>query len=204
MGDATGNHHSATALGINGIKLQEEYCKELDIGYTIASAQLPGLEFEADIWYALARLSETLNNLARYIEWGRSDDVDIFVNASPVKQKGSSAMPHKDAKNGNPTAEEQFMSIRNYITGNLMTAMENCNMPYARDLAASANSRINFEDGFKTLDHSIRNLANRLYYIEVKKERSIERVERSYGVVTAQLFMTHLTDSRKVKNPLSR
>ncbi len=203
-GDATGNHHSATALGINGIKLQEEYCKELDIGYTIASAQLPGLEFEADIWYALARLSETLNNLARYIEWGRSDDVDIFVNASPVKQKGSSAMPHKDAKNGNPTAEEQFMSIRNYITGNLMTAMENCNMPYARDLAASANSRINFEDGFKTLDHSIRNLANRLYYIEVKKERSIERVERSYGVVTAQLFMTHLTDSRKVKNPLSR
>ncbi|MFA7708901.1 MAG: hypothetical protein WCX82_02085, partial [archaeon] len=36
------------------------------------------------------------------------------------------------------------------------------------------------------------------------KERSIERVERSYGVVTAQLFMTYLTDSRKVKNPLSR
>ena len=203
-GDATGNHHSADSYGIDGRMLQEKYCEKLGLKWMDASAQLPGLEFEADVVFAMARTAETINNIAKYIAWGRSDDVNIFINASPQKKKGSSAMPHKDAKNGNPTAEEQFMSIRNYMMGNLMTAMANCEMPYARNLAASANSRINFEDGFKFLDHGIRSMANIAYWLELDKERCIERVKRSYGVVTSQLVMNCLTDHRKMKNPMTR
>lgn len=203
-GDATGNHHSAAVLGMNGIVLQERYCKKLGIGHMEAAAQLPGLEFEADIFYSIARLGETMNNLAKFIAWGRSDDVNIFVNGSPQKKKGSSAMPHKDAKNGNPTEEEQFMSTRNYTIGNLVTAMANCEMPYARNLAASANSRINFEDEFKFFDHAARRLANITYWINLNEDRARERVERSYGVVTAQQVMTYLTDHRRVKNPMTR
>ncbi|MEK6872349.1 MAG: lyase family protein, partial [Nanoarchaeota archaeon] len=91
-GDATGNHHSATASQVDGIQLQQAYCRDLGIGFMDAPAQVPGLEFEADIMYVLSRLSETMNNLANYIANGRGDDVNIFINASPKKQKGSSAM----------------------------------------------------------------------------------------------------------------
>ena len=203
-GDATGNHHSATALGINGVRLQEEYCKKLGVGFMEAAAQLPGLEFEADIFYSIARLGETMNNLAKFIAWGRTDDVNIFVNGSPQKKKGSSAMPHKDAKNGNPTEEEQFMSARNYTMGNLVTAMANCEMPYARNLAASANSRINFEDEFKFFDHAARRLANITYWMNLREDRAKERVERSFGVVTAQQVMTYLTDHRRTPTPMTR
>ena len=203
-GDATGNHHSAKALGIDGIKLQKELCNNLKMSFMDASAQVPGLEFEADISYALSRISETINNIARYIAWGRSDDVNIFINANPKKKKGSSAMPHKDSKNGNPIIEEQFMSITNYLRGNLMTSLCNCEMPYARNLAASSNSRINFEDGFKYLDHGIRMMAEVIYWLEINKERSVERVNRSFSVVTSQQVMTYLTDKRRTKNPLTR
>lgn len=203
-GDATGNHHSAVALGISGIKLQEEYCKDLGIGFMDAAAQTPGMEFNADIAFAIARIGETMNNLAKYIAWGRSDDVNVFVNAEPKRKKGSSAMPHKDAKNGNPDVEEQVMSDRNYLVGNLVTAMMNCEFPYARNLSASANNRINLEDGFKFLDHNIRRLANTVYWLGLREERSKERVLRSYGVVTSQLFMTYLTDPRVVDKPMSR
>ena len=203
-GDATGNHHSATALGIDGIKLQEAYCKRLGISFMDAAAQLPGLEFEADVFYSISRLGETMNNLAKFIAWGRSDDVNIFVNGSPQKKKGSSAMPHKDAKNGNPTEEEQFMSARNYTMGNLVTAMANCEMPYARNLAASANARINFEDEFKFFDHAARRLANIAYWINLREDRAKERVDRSYGVVTAQQVMTYLTDHRRTDRPMTR
>ncbi len=203
-GDATGNHHSATALGIDGVRLQEAYCKRLGVGFMDAAAQLPGLEFEADIVFTLARLTETLNNTAKYIAWGRSDDVNIFINGSPQRKKGSSAMPHKDAKNGNPTAEEQVMSLRNYVMGNMMTALANCEMPYARNLAASANSRINFEDGFKFFDHATRGLSNIAYWLDIREPQARERVLRSYGVVTAQQVMTYLTDRRFVGNPMTR
>ena len=202
--DATGNHHSATALGIDGIRLQEKYCNDLKIGYMDAPGQLPGLEFEADVFYVLSRFSETMNNIARFISLGRSDDANLFVNSDPIKKKGSSAMPHKDAKNGNPVIEEQIMSIRNYLQGNLITSLSNCEMPYARNLAASSNSRINLEDGFKYLDHGIRRLSKLIYWIELREDRAKERVERSYGVVTSQQVMTYLTDSRNVKNPMTR
>jgi adenylosuccinate lyase len=202
--DATGNHHSATALGINGVELQKVYCADLGLRFMDAPAQIPGLEFEADVTYAMARLTETANNLAKFISWGRTDDVNIFINASPKKQKGSSAMPHKDAKNGNPDVEEQTMSLRNYFQGNMMTALANCDMPYARNLAASANSRINLETGFKFADHTLRRLASTVYWIKERGQRCEERVLRSYGVVTAQQVMTYLTDQRRTNNPMSR
>ena len=202
--DATGNHHSAHAAGVDGIALQDSYCYDLGIRSTLASAQIPGLEFEADIFYVLARTAATLDNLARYIAWGRSDDVNIFVNESPQRKKGSSAMPHKDIKNGNPTTEEQTVSIENYAQGLMMTALANCEMPYARSLYASANSRINLENGFKFIDHGVRNLASTVYWLGLREDRSKERVLRSYGVVTAQQVMTYLTDSRQTKNPLPR
>jgi adenylosuccinate lyase len=203
-GDATGNHHSADALGIDGIKLQEEYCKDLGIGHMIAPAQIPGLEFEADIIYALERTSETVNNLCKYIAWGKSDDVFIFVNGSPKKRKGSAAMPHKDVHGGNPTAEEQFMSERNDMLGNIVTALANCEFPYARNLAASANSRIRYETGFKFMDHCMRRISNVVYWLKPRVERCEERVLRSYGAVTSQQVMTYLTDSRKVSDPMTR
>lgn len=203
-GDATGNHHSANALCMNGIRIQEDYCRGLGLRWMDAAAQTPGLEFQADVVYLLARLGATVNNVAKFIAWGRSDDVNIFVNNSPKRKKGSSAMPHKDAKNGNPTTEEQSMSMHRYLVGNLMTAMMNCEFPYARDLSASANSRINFEDGFKFADHSIRSLANTAYWLALREERCIERVLRSCGCVTSQEVMNVLTDLREVNDPMAR
>ncbi|MBX4196659.1 hypothetical protein KW805_03660 [Candidatus Pacearchaeota archaeon] len=203
-GDATGNHHSATAAGVDGIKLQEEYCKDLGIGHMDASAQVPGLEFEMDVVYALQRLTQTMSNMAKYIAWGRSDDVNIFINDSPKKKKGSSAMPHKDAKNGNPDVEEQITSIRNYMMGVMTVAQANCEMQYARNLTASANMRICLDASFKTVDHGIRNLADTLYWIKLRETRAKERVLRSHGVVTSQQVMTYLTDPRKTNSPMPR
>jgi len=202
--DATGNHHSAVALGIDGMRLQREYCRRLGIGFMDAPAQVPGLEFQADIFYILTRIGETMNNIAKYVVWGKSEDVGIFVDMNPRRRKGSSAMPHKDAKGGNPTAEEQVMSLRNYLLGDMVTALINCEFPYARNLAASANSRINFEDGFKFLDHCIRRLAGVIFWLGLDEKRSLERVQRTFGVVTSEQVLTYLTDPRKVSDPMPR
>jgi adenylosuccinate lyase len=204
-GDATGNHHSANSMGLSGIALQKEYCDRLGIGSMIANAQTPGLEFLADVMYSLTRTSATVDNIARYIGYGRGDDTGIFIYTNPDRKKGSSAMPHKDAKGGNPTAEEQNVSIRNYLIGLMNTALINCEMPYARTLYASANLRIIFNDAFKVLDHGIRRLANVVYWLKVDEERCAERVDRSHGIVTAQQVMNYLTDARRMEGkPMGR
>ncbi len=203
-GDATGNHHQASDYGVNGIKLQEEFCKELGIGWMDASSQLPGLEFEADVVYGITRIGMTVNNLAKYTASGFGDDINIFIDTTPKKRKGSSAMPHKDSKGGNRTTEEQDVSMANKLMGWMTTALANCDMPYARTLYASANSRIDFEDNFKFTDHCIRNLSSVIYHLDINKDRSLERIMRTNGIVTSSRVMAHLTDYRRTNNPMSR
>ncbi|MCF7866700.1 hypothetical protein K9L67_00115 [Candidatus Woesearchaeota archaeon] len=202
--DAIGDHHSAKTLGMDGIKIQEKYCEKLGIGFMDAPAQVPGLEYEADIMYSIARLSGTMENIARFIAMGRGDDANIFLNTNPKRKKGSSAMPHKDAKNGNPTTEEQTKSMNRFMTGNLVTAMMNIEMPYARDLSASSNMRIILEDSFKFMDHATRRLASTVYWIGYNDDRGKERVHRTYGVVTSPQVMAYLNDSRYTSNPMTR
>ena len=203
-GDATGDHHSAKASGVDGIKLQEKYCEELGVGYMIAPAQVPALEFEADIVFSLARTGVTIDNISRFIQEGKGSDPDVFNDVTPKKRKGSSSMPHKDAKGGNPTSEEQNMSLANYTMGMMTTALANCQMSYARDLSASANMRLLMEDGFKFFDHAVRRLSKTVFYTDIDKIRSEERVKRSYGVITSENVMTHLTNPEKVENPMPR
>jgi len=200
--DATGSHHSATALGVDGMELEESFCRKFGIDHMIAPAQIPGREFIADVVYVLTRTGETISNLANYVRWGRSSDVGLFT--FPRGKKGSSAMPHKDTMGGNPTAEEQAGSFAKYMEGVMMTALSTCEFAYARDLTGSSSDRMNFEGAFKFGDHVIRRMASVMYKLVLDEERSRQRVERTYGTVTSQQVMSYLTDRRKTDRPMTR
>ncbi|MBN1645506.1 hypothetical protein JW868_00535 [Candidatus Woesearchaeota archaeon] len=202
--DATGNHHQATAAGVDGMRLQEHFCEALRLNHMTAPAQVPGLEYLADIVYSLARVSATLDNLADYIADGRGNDRFIFYNADPKPKKGSVAMPHKDIHRGNPTVEEQNMSMRNKMFGWLTTAMLNTQMPYARNLRGSANARMDFDDGMKFFDHAARRLAEQIYHLGLREDVAIARVTRSLGYPCAQQVMMYLTDPRLNDRPMGR
>ena len=202
--DSTGNHHQATASGVDGIALEDAFCKKLKIGHMIAPAQIPGLEFEADVLYVLARIGGTVGNMADYIRSHKGSDAALFWDTNPKKRKGSGSMPHKDLYGGNPTAEEQDESFFRQMVGHLMIGMMNIDMDYARDLSPSANSRLVLEDGFKTLDHGLCRLAETIYWLEIREDRALERVERTYGVTTSNRVLAYLTDPRKTDQPMGR
>ncbi len=202
--DATGNHHGASALGIDGLVLETRYCQGLGIRHMTAPAQVPGLEFEADVIYTLVRIAETVGNLARYVRMHKGSDFGLFLDLNPRKRKGSASMPHKDLRGGNPTAEEQAESMRNYLRGSMITALTNCQMDYGRDLTASANARIVLEDGFKFFDHGVREMAKTVYWLGIDEERARERVERTYGITTSNRILQYITDPRQSEHPLPR
>ncbi len=202
--DATGNHHSALTAGIDGMKLQEEYARHLGLRCMTAPAQVPAREFNADIIYALARTGMTLSTIGEYIARGRGDDMDVFRYERPKRKKGSSAMPHKDAKNGNPTTEEQAESLGHYMLGTLVTAVASVKFRYGRDLSGSASDRIIIGGSFKFSDHVARRLADVVYWLELNDGRSLERLGRSYGVVTSPQVLTYLVDPATQAEPMSR
>ena len=202
--DATGNHHSAVSRGIDGMALQEAYARHLGLRCMTAPAQTPGREFNADIMYSLARTAGTLANLGRYIRRGRGDDSNVFIYDSPKKKKGSSAMPHKDIKNGNPTSEEQAESGLHEMAGKMVTAIETIVFDYGRDLGGSASDRLDVGPGFKLVDHITRKLADLTYYLTLNQGRSMDRINRTYGTVTSEQIMTYLVDPTRSSSPMTR
>ena len=200
--DVTGNFHSAVDMEMDGRKIENEFCNRLGIRHMKASAQVPGREYVMDIFYSLARIGETVANLAHYMRTGRGDDVDVF--RFPRGRKGSSGMPHKDRKGGNPAAEEQGESIDGLLRGLMVTAQSTSRMDYARDLSGSAYDRIALSIGFKVLDHTLRGIAEVVYKLQLNEERCKERVNRSYGVVTSPRFLAYLTDTRRTSDAMPR
>ena len=169
-----------------------------------ANAQIPGREFLTDVIYTIARTAESMNNLAFYMAWGKGSDVSVFRDGNPKKRKGSSAMPQKDAAGGNPTTEEQVESFANLMRGNLVTSICSDKFRYARDLSGSASDRDIFNSSFKFGDHSVRKLAEAMYWLDLVEGNSVARVNRSYGTTTSQRLMTYLTDHNMTDNPMTR
>ncbi|MBI4019934.1 MAG: hypothetical protein HY367_01265 [Candidatus Aenigmarchaeota archaeon] len=200
--DATGNHHSATAYGMDGMMLEDEYCRQLEVRHMIAPAQIPGREYISDTYYMLTRIGTTMANLANFIRFGRGSDAAIYK--FPRGKKGSASMPHKDAAGGNPVVEEQTLSYDSFLAGTAVTGLVTALFDYARDLRGSASDRINLENSFKWGDFVTRRLAEVVYKLQLDEERSKERVARSYGVVTSSRLMAYLTDAARTSNPMGK
>jgi len=200
----TGNHHNAVAGGIDGMELQEEYARKLGLNSMTAPAQIPGREFNADIMYALARTSGTLANIGNYVSTNRGSDPALYKYMNPKKAKGSSGMPHKDLFGGNPTAEEQAQALLHELAGKMVTAIETIKMDYARNLDGSASDRLDVGPAFKFTDHVTRRLAEVVYWLELDRARSLDRLNRTYGVVTSSQVLTYLTDPMRTSSPMPR
>lgn len=200
-GDATGNHHAATVFDVDGMELQKRYAQKLGLRYMDAPAQIPGREFNADVMYALTRLAGTLGNFGNFIQTQRSDDVGLYIYDNPDRKEGSSAMPQKTEKGGNPTAEEQAQNLARKMLGILTTSVGTIEFDYARDLSGSASDRIDIAAAFRYTDHVIRKLSEVVYYLKINEQRSLERIHRSYDVTTSARVMTRLVSG---ESPLCR
>ncbi|MCX6707093.1 MAG: lyase family protein [Candidatus Woesearchaeota archaeon] len=200
--DATGNYHAAHAVGVDGIDLEERLCSKLGINHMIASSQVPAREFLAEIECAIGLYMETVADLASHIRWLKSDDVDCMFQKKD--KKGSSSMPHKDSKGGNPDKEEQAKSFANQVRGFITTMMCACEMDYGRDLTGSASDRITLDDSFKIVDEGTREIANVMYTVEPKLDRIKERIGRTYGTTTSSRVLAYLTDPELTQNPMAR
>jgi adenylosuccinate lyase len=201
--DATGNHHAAEAAEIDGMLLQQLYADKLDLNCMTAPAQTPGREYISDIVYSITRAAGTVANLARYIRMGRGMDRGVFYVTSPGK-KGSAAMPHKDASGGNPDTEEQAEGFLKILAGDVSSELNSIVFDYGRDLSGSAMDRIILGNSFKLSDDITRKIARIVYKMELNEARSLDRINRTYGIVTSGKLVTYLVDPTKTKNPMAR
>ena len=103
-------------------------------------------------------------------------------------QKGSSAMPHKR----NPIGCEQIVGLARLLRANAMAALENVALWHERDISHSSVERVILPDSFIALDHMLRRFTRIVAGMVVYRERMMENLKRSRGVVFSGTLLLEL------------
>jgi len=186
---ATGSH---TALGPQGIKLQEKVLQRLGLNEPIATTQIIQRDRLSEAIMALANLASSIDKIT--IDLRNLQRTEIAETSEPFardKQVGSSAMPHKR----NPVTCEKLSGIARIVRSLVPPALENVVSWEERDISHSSAERFIIPQAFILTDYLVRELARVIAGLEIHSTAVENNLKLSNEAILSEYIVTLLTQS---------
>ena len=132
----------------------------------------------------LGILASSIENLSveiRHLQRSEVREVEEFFS---IKQKGSSAMPHKK----NPVLSENLTGIARIIRGNVLPSMENIALWHERDISHSSVERIICPETLILTDFAIHRMTDVIKNLVVNRENMLENLKKLEDFLTLREF----------------
>lgn len=171
-------------------QIEEYVCAELGLGVAPISNQVIQRDRHAHFMTTLALLGSSLEKMAQEIRHLQRTELSEAFEPFAAGQQGSSAMPHKR----NPELCERVCGLARILRGFAVTAMENVALWHERDISHSSTERIIFPDGCTLLHYMLHIFTNVVGGLEVNKERMLENLHMTGGLVFSQRILLALID----------
>lgn len=133
---------------------------------------------------AVERLATELRHLQR-------QEVDEVAEGFSVKQKGSSAMPHKR----NPIFCENLTGLARLIRASAMPVLENIALWHERDMSHSSVERVVLPDAFILCDFALARLTGIMHGLEVRPQKMRANLDAMRGLFASQRVLLALIDT---------
>ena len=172
-------------------EIEEEVCRELDLGIEPVSTQIVQRDRHAEFCAALAIAGASLEKIALEIRGLQRTEVLEAQEPFGEGQKGSSAMPHKR----NPELAERICGLARLLRSNALAAAENVALWHERDISHSSVERVILPDSTIVLDYILDLTAFIVEGLDVDTARMAENLELSHGVIYSQRVLLKLTDA---------
>jgi adenylosuccinate lyase len=186
---ATGSH---SALGLDGIRLQEMVLKELGLGVPNATTQIAQRDRHAEAVLCLANLSASLDKIATDIRnLQRTEIGEMYEPFKHGEQIGSSAMPHKR----NPVTCEKISGLARVVRSLAAPALENVISWEERDISHSSAERFVIPQAFILTDYLVREMSRVIEGLELDKGAIEENLNASEEMILSEYIITKLTRS---------
>jgi len=140
---------------------------------------------------AIAVLGGTMDKIAVEIRHLMRTEVREAEEPFGVRQKGSSAMPHKR----NPVRCERVSGLARLLRGYAQAALENQPLWHERDISHSSVERVAIPDAFLAADFMAAELADVLEGLRVNEQRMLANLEAGGGLVHSQRVLLALTEA---------
>ncbi len=147
--------------------------------------------FVIALWYEeLAIIASTIEKIALQIRHYQRTEVQEAEEFFHGGQKGSSSMPHKR----NPVLSENLDGLARLVRSNALCALENVALWHERDISHSSNERIILPDSSILIDFMLHRLNDILTKLIVYKDKMIENINLTRGVIYSQRIMLKLIE----------
>ncbi len=170
-------------------------CEQLGLEPAPVSTQILQRDRHAELLAALALLACSLEKFALEIRHLARTEVREVEEPFGLRQKGSSAMPHKR----NPIVAERICGLARVVRAAALVGLENVALWHERDISHSSAERVVLPDAFLALDYMLDRFAWLVDGLVVDAERMRQNVSASHGLVFSQRVLLTL-----VANGVSR
>jgi len=157
----------------------------------VPATQVVARDRHAEFLWACASLGSTIEAISVELRHLQRTEVGEVREGFKVGQKGSSAMPHKR----NPISAETLTGLSRVLRSNLQTGLQNVALWHERDISHSSAERIVLPDSAMLAYYITKRLTKLIAGLEVDKERMLENLASSFGVVFSQPVLLALVSS---------
>jgi len=169
-------------------QIEEDVCRRLGLEPAPVASQVIQRDRHAELLMAIAITGASLEKFALEIRGLQKTEIGEVEEPFGKGQKGSSAMPHKR----NPIGSEQIVGMARLLRGNAHAALENIALWHERDISHSSVERVILPDSCIALDHMLRRMIRIVRGMVVNRERMVENLNRSRGVVFSGTVLLEL------------
>jgi len=136
-------------------------------------------------------IAATCEKIATEVRNLQRTEINEVEEPFALKQKGSSAMPHKR----NPVKCEQVCGLSRIVRSAVIPALENVTLWHERDISHSSAERVILPDVCITLDYILDRITLIIDGLEVFPEKMLENINLTHGLVFSQRLMLRLVSS---------
>ncbi|MBQ8180316.1 MAG: adenylosuccinate lyase [Candidatus Methanomethylophilaceae archaeon] len=190
-GKMAGAVGTGAALGPNFFEIQRRVMADLGLNYEPAATQVVGRDRYTEAICLMANIAATMERYATEVRnLQRSEIGEASEYFDVKKQVGSSTMAQKR----NPMNSENVCGLARVVRGFVTPTFESQVLWHERDLCNSSTERFTLGHVFILTDEILKKMNWVFEGLEVHRDRMLENIESSRGLVMAEPLMMKLTE----------
>lgn len=175
-------------------------CELLGLNPAPISSQVISRDRHSHYVCVLALIASLCEKIALEVRHLQRTEVREAEEGFGVKQKGSSAMPHKR----NPVSSEQICGLARVVRANAQASFENNALWHERDISHSSVERVILPDSTVLVDYLLEKTAKLVRDLSVFPDRMRRNLESTHGLVFSGQLLLDLTEAGMLREEAYR
>ncbi len=171
--------------------VQDYVCRSFKISSSNISTQVLQRDRHANYIFVLSLISSTIAKIALEVRSLQRSEIYEVQEFFDIKQKGSSAMPHKK----NPIASENITGIARIISGYVNPMLQDIQLWHERDISHSSVERVILPDATNLIVYMLNRYSKVLKNLLVYPENMMKNIYHTNGVIFSQRVLSYLVET---------